>query len=273
MSNQQILKSLPSATSLQASEGGAEHCSLQGGVQNDLFGLEAHHANHSQQQETEKDKMMSDTCGQSSLISLESASLQQSLASRLQQQLGQAGSTIYKLTWKQKTTPRQWPYCQLAASVPRTKETGFSMSQGGWATPNTMDYMSLRSDEALLRQATTTRKGRTFPANLREQVDTRSQEIYAKKQIPRAAWPTPAARDYRDTGNLDKSRYRKDGKERLDTVPRIAFGVEKPSTAETESIAPSQLNPRFSLWLMGYPIEWAYCAERVTPSSRKRRQK
>ena len=40
-----------------------------------------------------------------------------------------------------------------------------------WATPNTFDYLSLRSDEALIRQATTTRKGRTSPSNLREQVD------------------------------------------------------------------------------------------------------
>jgi hypothetical protein len=40
-----------------------------------------------------------------------------------------------------------------------------------WATPNTFDYLSLRSDEALIKQATTTRKGRTSPSNLREQVD------------------------------------------------------------------------------------------------------
>jgi hypothetical protein len=100
-----------------------------------------------------------------------------------------------------------------------------------WATPNTMDHMALRSDEALLRQATVARKGRTFPNNLREQVDPRSQEIYASGKIPQS------------------------------------------STAETENTAPSQLNPRFSLWLMGYPIEWAYSGERVTPLSRKRQPK
>jgi hypothetical protein len=94
-----------------------------------------------------------------------------------------------------------------------------------------MDHMALRSDEALLKQATVARKGRTFPANLREQVDPRSQEIYASGKIP------------------------------------------TPSTAETENIAPSQLNPRFSLWLMGYPIEWAFSGEQVTPLSRKRQRK
>lgn len=39
-----------------------------------------------------------------------------------------------------------------------------------WATPNTMDGMGLRSTEALKRQFMTSRKGRTKPANLRDQV-------------------------------------------------------------------------------------------------------
>ena len=33
-------------------------------------------------------------------------------------------------------------------------------------------------------------------------------------------WPTPATRDYKDTGNLALSRFRKDGRERMDTLPR-----------------------------------------------------
>lgn len=39
-----------------------------------------------------------------------------------------------------------------------------------WATPNTMDFLPNRSKESLDRQFATTRKGRTAPANLREQV-------------------------------------------------------------------------------------------------------
>lgn len=39
-----------------------------------------------------------------------------------------------------------------------------------WATPNTMDMLPQRSPEALKRQFETTRKGRTNPANLREQI-------------------------------------------------------------------------------------------------------
>lgn len=47
---------------------------------------------------------------------------------------------------------------------------GLQMAARFWATPNTMDYLPQRSPEALIRQAATTRKGRTRPANLREQV-------------------------------------------------------------------------------------------------------
>lgn len=366
MSNRQISKDLHSVTSSQELVDGAEPYNLRGGVQTDLFGQEALPVNHSPQQEKGKEKMTSDTSGQSSLISLESANLQQSLVSRLQRLSDTGGLMIYKLTLKEKVTPQQRSYYQLAASAPRTKEKGSSSwltpttsdmngvremdgkRSGGlntqaqsawptpmhtdgskacnryrenhqnglgamastvdswatptardykctgnmenyifgsptgrirtdsvptqaylieapwatptatdhsrgtkpprpqdtgipltqqvsglnpWATPNTMDHMNLRSDEALLKQATVARKGRTFPANLREQVDPRSQEIYASGKIPQS------------------------------------------STAETENTVPSQLNPRFSLWLMGYPIEWAYSGERVTPLSRKRQQK
>jgi len=302
MSHQKTSKDSPSAISSVASEDGQELCRSQDGAQTDLFGQEVPLVSLSQAQEIKKAKTTLDTSGLSSSISSESANLQQSLENRLRQQLDLDGSMIYKLTWKQKVTPQRRSYCHLAASALRTKETGSSSwptptaATGGasknpnnkrginggnpmataaamvpwptpsvrdykdtgnldksrfrksgkerndtvprvaygiapWATPNTLDHMALRSDEALLKQSTTVRKGRTFPNNLREQVDPRSQEIYASGKIP------------------------------------------PPSTAETENTVPSQLNPRFSLWLMGYPIEWAYCAERVTQSSRKRQRK
>jgi hypothetical protein len=198
----------------------------------------AHRANLFQQRGTTLAKTMNDISGLSSSISSASAALQQSLESRLRQQLDLDGLTIYKLTWRHKVTPQRRSYCHLAASALRTKEKDSS------------------------------------------------------------SWPTPSVRDYKDTGNLDKSRFRKSGKERNDTVPRVAYGIApwatpnvsmtfpvnmgqqvafgttpQSSTAETENTVPSQLNPRFSLWLMGYPIEWAYCAERVTPLSRKRQPK
>ena len=268
MSNQKTLKGLGSITFLQESEVGQQPLELQNGQTNDLFAQHHCHASHLARQEKTKEKKMNGTCCHTSCDSSVSATLTPSWASRLRQQLGTGGSMIYKQTWKQKATPQGLLYWAHTASTPRTKGSGSTgwptattrdykdtgdlsksmIRKDGrsrcdslarvayglvapWATPNTLDHIALRSDAALLKQATTTRKGRTFPANLREQVDPRSQEIYASGKIPHL------------------------------------------STAETESTARSQLNPRFSLWLMGYPIEWAYCAERVTRSSRKSLQK
>lgn len=88
-----------------------------------------------------------------------------------------------------------------------------------------------------------------------------------------AGWATASTRDWKDTGDLEKSRFRKDGKERNDTVPRQA-GMALPSgtPAETASNAGYRLNPLFSLWLMGYPAEWACSGARAMQSCRKSRQ-
>jgi hypothetical protein len=47
-----------------------------------------------------------------------------------------------------------------------------------------MDHLALRCPDALLIQATGARKGRTTPANLREQVVPWYQELYATGKIP-----------------------------------------------------------------------------------------
>jgi hypothetical protein len=72
-------------------------------------------------------------------------------------------------------------------------------------------------------------------------------------------WPTPASRDWKDGGDLELSRFRKDGKERNDTVPRQAALVGATPTgspAQTASSGSYRLNPFFSLHLMGYPLSW-----------------
>ena len=127
--------------------------------------------------------------------------------------------------------------------------------QESWATPNTMDHLPMRSEEAKDRQFSTTRKGRTAPANLREQVLVES--------YPQAMWATPAVRDYKDTGDLSKSQWRKDGKERNDTLGRQAYG----STAQTEN--KGSLNPQFPCWLMGIPQVWLSSMQQAMQSFRK----
>ena len=61
---------------------------------------------------------------------------------------------------------------------PPVSKVKVSLPENLWLTPTAMDYLPVRSDEALMRQATTTRKGRKTPASLREQVHTHCQKIY-----------------------------------------------------------------------------------------------
>jgi hypothetical protein len=131
-----------------------------------------------------------------------------------------------------------------------------------WATPNTLDHMALRSPEALLRQATTTRAGRTAPANLREQVDPTSVEIYKQ-----ANWPTPTSMEAGKIGNQPNF-----GQTGLSNHPSIV-GVptrekaeKSDSTAQQKQKITHKLNPRFVETLMGLPIGWVMpnCAQPIS---------
>jgi len=89
------------------------------------------------------------------------------------------------------------------------------------------------------------------------------------------SWSTPSARDWKDTPGMATMGVNPDGsvRSRTDQLPRQVVLVSgqtlNGSPASTEK--PGQLNPEFSLWLMGYPPEWASCAPQEMPSSRKRR--
>ena len=83
-------------------------------------------------------------------------------------------STMSSENWKDWVTTQRQEYSQRVKLAHLTKEKGSS----SWATPNTMDTLPPRSYEAAMRQATTSRKGRTDPSNLREQVDEVSVQAY-----------------------------------------------------------------------------------------------
>ena len=104
-----------------------------------------------------------------------------------------------------------------------------------WSTPNTMDHLSQRSPEAFLRHATETRKGRTAPCNLREQVVPYNTEIY----------------------NRLKHGQR-------DEEPNSTLGSLHESPQERHK---GTLNPRWVETLMGLPVGWTMpsCACPVTP--------
>lgn len=302
MCDQTTLKDLPSVTSSPVSVDGQGRLDLQGGQTNDQSGPEAVHASPSARPENEKVSKTPDICGPSgSTLSAGGGDFQSFLANRLVQQFPTDGSTECVLTWKQKVTPLGQPYCQLAASTRPIKETDYGswptpqtrdfrsgeaarwhnpdrsrnlndavkMDMATWATPNTMDYMDARSPDAMRKQFSVARKGRTAPANLREQIHPES--------YPAALWSSPksaeATRTRTPHGAVQQMETRNSPNLSDQVVSLIASGLPTSgSSVVTGKRGVSlQLNPAFVFWLMGYPDEWVKYAPVGTQSSRKSR--
>lgn len=232
-SSPKMLGAIPRPISSQESGGGLTVCGVQDGPTTDLFGQEAVPVSPSAQPGKDGGRLMSATCGLIGFLLSESASLQQSLESRLMRQLDGAGSTLFSLTWKRKATPAGRPYFQLVASGRRTSGNDC----GSWATPNaavpggTPDQALKRKEKHSCGQSVTV-------------LDHQVQQL--------ASWSTPNGDDAnnvtRASGNFQSLARQSQ------TTGPILSG----SPARTESRG--QLNPRFSLWLMGYPEVWAECA-------------
>jgi len=91
-----------------------------------------------------------------------------------------------------------------------------------------------------------------------------------------SSWATPAARDYRSNAASEAHHQARAeqtrGKPLSEQAHQLASGVTL-SGSPAETAKPGQLNPAFSLWLMGYPTAWARCAGQVMRSSRRSRRK
>jgi len=137
--------------------------------------------------------------------------------------------------------PAREPICALRASVRRTSGNGCT----GWPTPKVAsgDYQYSNGDHSK-------------PA------------LNLAGVAKLAGWVTPQARDANGvTQNFCRPDKPKDDSLADQTLGLILSGT----TAETARPAASRLNPRFSLWLMGYPAEWACSGERAMQSCRKSR--
>ena len=163
-----------------------------------------------------------DTCSLTSQTESESANLELFSSKTLKessqprQQTGNQFSSMSSESWKAWVTEQRREYSVRLKSARLTRES--ESSSLAWATPNTLDHMGQRSTEALARQFATSRKGRTAPANLREQI------------IP-ANWPTATARDWKGCGN---ATTRKDGKHRIDNLEAvIKYGLQDQANSNT----------------------------------------
>jgi hypothetical protein len=170
--------------------------------------------------------------------------------------------------------------CWEQTTLERTiRGTGFGLEENKWATPTTMDKLPPKSAQALEKEATQARPGRSKPANLRDQVSNmqnwptpnawdgkrgpRSEEnlknkkhqinlITAVKQAEREKLlPTPNARDWKDGKTA--------GNRKSPGLGVVAHQLE----TETGG----QLNPTWVEWLMGWPLGWSELKPLVTDKS------
>lgn len=165
-------------------------------------------------------------------------------------------------TWSVKGMTSRCLILKLRLSARCTDGNGSSSSGAGdtlWNTPSAMDSLPPRSMDAVRRQATTTGKGRTQPATLREQVIPEYRNAYQSARL----WPTPAARDYkgsnsmehltRESGNMNHTGQLANAV-RLWPKLKDAGLISEEERRNLSQGNGGQLNPTWVEWLMGFPI-------------------
>ncbi|MFA5920067.1 MAG: hypothetical protein WC856_02100 [Methylococcaceae bacterium] len=239
--HQTTLEDLHSITSLQESGAGHTLSGLQDGQTLDLFVQQAYPVSHSVLPVQEKEKTTKDICYRTLSNWSDSASLTESLVSRLKEQLGTDGSMIYKQQWKQKVTPSGIAYWAHTAWVRSIKDSDCT----GWHTPVVRDYRNSLGNGTNCRDL--------------------------PRQVWLVGWCTPMAQDHSRGGALPRPQ---DTGIPLSQQAPLAYG-EKQNGSTAETISTGQLNPALSRWLMGFPEEWceaAIIASRLMPTQRKKRE-
>ena len=120
----------------------------------------------------------------------------------------------------------------------------------GWATPRPSDdNQTRRTDASMEREISRPNRGASLAI-----------DAYV------AGLATPRAEDAESAGMRHSRGV-------ADTLSAQAGQDASRSNAETARPAGFRLNPRFSLWLMGYPAAWASCGERAMQSFQKSRRR
>jgi hypothetical protein len=167
-----------SAISSPGSESGPLPCAELGGQTIKKFGQALVPANLSARQAKALGLMTSGIYGPRSTTSSLSASLTESMVSKLQAKTASVGSTLYKLTWKERVTPAGRLISALRASVLRTSGNGSGLLLKGWPTTRANNaHGKCKSRE--------------------NNPELAAKESRLEDVVTLAGWATPAARDYR----------------------------------------------------------------------------
>ena len=207
MFDQTTCEAISSAISSQASASGLTPCDRPDGTTIVPSGLDPAPANRLAQPAKAPALKTNGTSGPFGSISSASAALQSSLASRLKQQLSTAGSTLFKLTWKASVTQSGLQVYLLRASVRRTSDSDFGLLRNGWPTPRREDSESTGAHHG------------------------RPDTLHSATQL--AGWVTTTTRDWKDTPGM--ATQGKDGRSRLDQLPRQATLVGWPTTTKEDA--------------------------------------